>query len=146
MGSIGFISFLWWAEETNNTWLAIADAAWMTKSVTLISVILRASISLQATVTTSMLAGLMLERGEVILHHLASISSMRNSNPGPYNLAYLTLVSWFKTGCSRKQILSTVLLILLSTTTLALQFTSTALLFDIKPGLIPGYATPIELL
>ena len=47
----------------------------MTRTVALSSLVLRTSISMQASTATSMLAGLALENTQVLLLHFASVST-----------------------------------------------------------------------
>ncbi len=91
LGAVGFLWFLWKANHSNKTWHRIAVRNWITRAVALSSVVLRTSISLQASTATSMLAGLALENTQILILHLASVSAMRNANAGPYMLAWLML-------------------------------------------------------
>lgn len=101
--SCGFISFFWFADDSNTTWKLLASEDWITKALAVSSLFLRTSISLQASIATAMLASLALESSQVLLSHLASVSTMRNSNSGPYNLAWLFIspVSFRSRGWER---------------------------------------------
>ena len=56
LGPLAFLSFLWFGNWTNPTWHSIVVRDWLTRSTTLSALVLRTAISLQASVTTSMLA------------------------------------------------------------------------------------------
>ena len=138
---LGFLWFLWEANYNNKTWHRIAAKSWITRAVALSSLVLRTSMSMQASTATSMLAGLALENTQILLLHFASVSTMRNSNAGPYMLAWLMLKAFLKDPSRwHRLLLPTLILILVITSTLA-QFTSTTLLADLKPGTVPGYNT-----
>jgi hypothetical protein len=100
--------------------------------------VFRTSITLQAGVATSMLSGLAIERSEILLPWLATVSMMRSSNSGPIILAWLLRPRPRKI-CGIRSLLVPGLATLLALTTLSSQFTSTALLSDISSGLVTGY-------
>jgi len=128
VGTIGFLAFLWYGDESNPTWQKIALANWVTRSVTLAAIVLRASISLQAGVATSMLAAIILETAGVKLRDLPELSMMRFTNTGPFGLLWTY-------GKQKKYGGLAFLLIMLVFSTLAAQLSSTLLLSDvvIKP-------------
>ena len=139
LSALGFLWFLWEADHDNKTWHRIAAKSWMTRTVALSSLVLRTSMSMQASTATSMLAGLALENTQILLLHFASVSTMRNANAGPYMLSWLILKAFLKDPSRwRRALIPTLILILVITSTLA-QFTSTTLLADLKPGTVPGY-------
>jgi hypothetical protein len=138
LASAGFISFLWCAGDSNYIWRLLASNEGMTKAVAISSMIFRTSITLQAGVATSMLAGLAIERKEILLPLLATVSMMRSSNSGPIVLAWLLRPRPGKKGGIRG-LLVPGLATLLALTTLSSQFTSTALLSDISSGLVTGF-------
>ena len=141
MAALGFLWFLWVADHGNKTWHRIAAKSWITRTVALSSLVLRSSMSMQASTATSMLAGLALENTQILLLHFASVSTMRSANAGPYMLAWLMLKAFLKDRSRwHKALLPTLILILVITSTLA-QFTSTTLLADLKPGTVPGYSS-----
>ena len=139
LSALGFLWFLWEADHNNQTWHRIAAKNWMTRTVALSSLVLRTSMSMQASTATSMLAGLALENTQILLLHFASVSTMRNTNAGPYMLSWLIFKAFLKDPWRwRRALIPTLILILVITSTLA-QFTSTTLLADLKPGTVPGY-------
>ncbi|KAL8697513.1 MAG: hypothetical protein Q9224_002273 [Gallowayella concinna] len=125
-------------DHKNNTWHAIAIRDWIIRAVTLSSVAVRTSLSLQATIGTSILAGLALENTQILMLHLASVSMMRNTNAGPYTLVWLMCKAFLKDPQRWRRCLTLVLLILLAFVSLLAEFTSTALLSDMKLTPIPG--------
>lgn len=141
LSALGFLWFLWVADHGNKTWHRIAAKSWITRTVALSSLVLRSSMSMQASTATSMLAGLALENTQILLLHFASVSTMRSANAGPYMLAWLMLKAFLKDPSRwHNALLPTLILILVITSTLA-QFTSTTLLADLKPGTVPGYTS-----
>ena len=139
LGAVGFLWFLWKADHSNKTWHRIAVRNWITRAVALSSVVLRTSISLQASTATSMLAGLALENTQILILHLVSVSAMRNANAGPYMLAWLMLKAFVHDPSRWNRALLPVLVVSLVITSFLTQFTSTTLLSDLKPGTIPGH-------
>ena len=96
--------------------------------------VIRNSAAFLAGICTSIIAAIALERGIFTISKSAAASSMRYINGGPLNLL---LLFWGGVGWKRK--LSTAAFVLaLSTTAASIQFTSTVLLSDLKPGLVPG--------
>ena len=133
LSALGFLWFLWEANHDDKTRHRIAAKNWMTRTVALTSLVIRTSMSMQASAAASMLAGLALENTQILLLHFASVSTMRNTNARPYMLSWLTFKAFLK-----DPLIPTLTLILVITSTLA-QFTSTTLLADLKPGTVPGY-------
>jgi hypothetical protein len=138
LASAGFISFLWCASDSNYIWRLLASNEGMTKAVAISAMVFRTSIALQAGVATSMLAGLAIERREILLPRLATVSMMRSSNSGPMVLAWILRPHLGKI-CGIRGLLVPGLTTLLALTTLSSQFTSTVLLSDISSGLVTGY-------
>jgi general stress protein CsbA len=129
----GYITFLWFAANDNTTWKNIALAGWMTQSIAVAAVVLRTAITIQAGLASSMIAGILLEGSGVILPKLAAISLMRATFPAPFTLfihlwSNVGFQNWVPTG----------LAVVLSVTTISLQFTSTVLLADVDTGLVTG--------
>jgi len=124
LATIGFLIFLWHSDESNPTWRRLVLTNWITRSATLAAIALRASISLQAGLATSMLASLILEGPGVRLFDLPEISVMRATNNGPHALLW----SWGRQVSSGGLFL---LLIMLFVSTFAAQLSSTLLLSDI---------------
>lgn len=145
LATLCFLSFLWFGDVKNKIWQIVARKNWMTQAVSLTALAFRTAISTQAVISTSMLAGLALERGSVLTMQLASISAMRNVNNGPFYLAWLTSKALLKMDRPWKQIFLPSILILLFVTTLLCQFTSTALLSDLSLTPILGLPTSTTL-
>ncbi|KAK5637426.1 hypothetical protein RRF57_013138 [Xylaria bambusicola] len=137
LGLLSFLMFLWFGhggrESANATWVwrQIALRGWMTQSITLASLGLRFTISMQSAVCTSMLAALVLERKLTPKPNVAWFSIIRSTNDGPLKMVRMML--------SSKTLVRSVefwLLFLLAVTTLGLQFASTILLSDIVDSAI----------
>ena len=141
LAALGFLWFLWEADHSSKTWHGIAVKNWITRAVALSSLVLRTSISMQASIATSMLAGLALENTQILLLHFASVSTMRNANAGPYMLAWLMFKAFLQDPSRWRRALLPVLVLVLVITSILTQFTSTALLADLKPGTIPGHSS-----
>jgi hypothetical protein len=137
LSALAFLIFLWKADASSQLWLKIIAAGWATRSVTLASLVIRLAIAGQATICTSMLAGLVLERNGIRYSQAAAVSILRFVNAGPYNLIAPILQSF--SAFTFLSITPVLLLILLMTSTIS-QFSSTALLSDLQPIMIPGNA------
>lgn len=132
--ALGFLWFLWSSNGSNEIWRQIMVAGWLTRIITILSMIIRLSASFQGTAAASMLAAVALERGQLSISKSAAASLIRSINGGPLDLLWL-----FRGGIFLKRKRSTAVLVfgLVLTTGLS-QLTSTALLSDLKPGLVPG--------
>lgn len=106
----------------------------MTQIITLCGLALRATISFQSTVCTSMIAALVLEKRFVRRHCVAHLSVLRGSNDGPRKLVEIML----RSGASILRHAEFWLALCMILTTLALQFTSTILLSDLNDFVIVG--------
>jgi hypothetical protein len=135
LGSMAFISFLWWSKRTNTTWRKIMLADWATRSVSLSALALRTAISLQAAVATSILASYLLECHGVTLPNLAFISVTRVVNTGPWGL-FFTLSK--RLGHSTHFVIYLSILLLLCIT-FAAQFSSTILLSDLALAMVSDF-------
>lgn len=136
--ALGFLNFLWFASAKNRTWRIIASTNWMTRAVSLAALALRTAISMQAVISTSMLASVALESDMILATRLASVSTMRNINNGPLLLAGFTSKAFLERGRSLPHIFLPLVLVMLVITTVLLQFTSAALLSDLSLSPIPG--------
>ncbi|KAI4126852.1 MAG: hypothetical protein LQ338_003525 [Usnochroma carphineum] len=139
LAAMGFLWFLWAADQRNKTWHSMAARNWITRAVTLTSVAIRTSISLQATIGTSLLAGLALENTQVLMLNLASVSMMRNANAGPNMLLWLMFKAFSKDTERWRRSLLPMMVLLLATVSLLTEFTSTVLLSDLKQTTLPGH-------
>ncbi|KAI1408414.1 hypothetical protein F5Y13DRAFT_204766 [Hypoxylon sp. FL1857] len=130
---IAFLIFLWAGEgpaggqQSTRPWRQIMLRDWATRAVTLSALVLRSVAAAQASVCTSLVAALLLERRQVRLSKVAQMSVTRSVNNGPQQL----IQAIFSSRSSR-MIFNTeaLLLILLALVTLGIQFTSTILLPD----------------
>lgn len=136
----GFLAFLWFAGFDNTLWHRIMVHDWATRATSISTLVLRVAIDLSAGITASMLAAVVLESSWARLHAVAKISIMRATTPQPRQLLDLVPAilgpNWAMAGVRSVALsLATVLLVL---TTMALQFSSTLLLSDIRLGQLPG--------
>ena len=138
LASLAFLTFLWFASTNNITWHRIAMTNWMTRAVSLSALFLRTAISAQASVLTSMLAAVALEGRQVLAIQVASISSMRNANGGPFWLTYQSLLAFSKLAKRTTQMYLPITLSVLLLSTSLIQFSSTALLADLQLHPLPG--------
>lgn len=137
--SVAFISFLWFSWDNNRTMRMLARHNWTTRAITLTSLLLRSATFFQATLASSMLASLSLERTEVPLMNLPIIATMRTNSSGPFALAWYINSGLFQNFRCDHRMLVPFLAVLLSLSTFAFQFTSTVLLSDISTGFVTGY-------
>jgi hypothetical protein len=147
IGVFGFLGFLWFSNETSMTWKNIMTGGWATRVVTVSALVLRTAVDFQAAMATAMLVALLLEsRAGVRLNHLANMSPMRTGTVGPWTLAGFMMREVWHSARRYKRILNwTVLALVLLITTILLQFSSTLLLSDIKPGLLGSPEFEIQL-
>lgn len=133
--SICSLAFLWFLDADNNLWHKFATKAWINGAVTLTAQLLQYSIVLQAGVMTSIVAAILLEKGPVLAHQLAAMSTIRNVNDGPLGLAaiYLRPRQFRGKAMPWSLIIATLMLI-----TVLCQFTSTVLVSDLDLSSIPG--------
>jgi hypothetical protein len=134
LAPLAFLWYLWTSHANNEVWRRIMAEGFCTRVVTLLSMVLRTAIIFLSMACTSMLAAFILERGLLVLSKAAALSAIRYINGGPLNLL---LLFFGGTGFKRKFVTGLFVSVFLFTTILT-QFTSTALLSDIRPGLVPG--------
>lgn len=141
--AFAFITFLWkgvnattsWNDGTlSSLWRDIVVSGWATRATTLSSLVIRVAIATQAGVCTSMLAALLLEKVGVSLYVAPEVSVIRSSNTGPHHLAFTLLQGSLNSDIA--SVLTPILILM--TTALLSQFSSTALLSDIENGVIVG--------
>lgn len=142
LGVFGFLTFLWFgygskpeAADAALFWRFIALRNYFTQTVTILSIALRVVVGIQATVCTSMLAALMLEKYGAQKSLTAWLSVMRSLNDGPLKLGGLLLTKRHRVTFIRVESWLTFLLI---TITMPLQFSSTLILGDMNDFVIVG--------
>jgi hypothetical protein len=128
---VGYISFLWFAADSNLFWKNIALAGWTTRTIAIAAVVLRTSVTVQAGIASSMLAGILLEDPGIRLPKFAVFSIMRAAARTPHSLFRHTWSATFT-----KNWLFSSLAGILSITSVLLQFTSTILLADVDTGYV----------
>ncbi|KAG4436545.1 hypothetical protein IFR05_007983 [Cadophora sp. M221] len=130
---LGFLWFLWCANERIPFWRWLVLKGYVQRTVTLSSAVLRTVVAVQSSLSTSMLAALVLETLGFRLRKSAFLSIQRASGGLPFELLELRYF-WRHS----KTILC--LTISLCTTTVLAYFISTALISDLQLVSIPGYA------
>ncbi|KLU91621.1 hypothetical protein MAPG_10139 [Magnaporthiopsis poae ATCC 64411] len=136
---LAFLTFLWMTEGILGSERAPAAWRWVmlgrraTQAVTLATVVVRVAVTAQATVYTSLIAGIVLERHGVPLSMVAQFSVLRAVNDGPLRLAWLLL-----TSSPRRSALLASLTVVLFATTVAIQFSSTILVSDLDFSTLVG--------
>ncbi|TGJ84433.1 hypothetical protein E0Z10_g4302 [Xylaria hypoxylon] len=142
LGIFGFLTFLWFghgsapeAANATSLWRFIALHNYFPQTITICSVALRVAVGIQATICTSMIASLILEKHGAQKRDVAWLSIMRSLNGGPHKLGSLLLSKRSLTDLLRIETWLTFLVIVV---TLALQFSSTLLLSDINKFVILG--------
>ncbi|KIY00717.1 uncharacterized protein Z520_03382 [Fonsecaea multimorphosa CBS 102226] len=129
--SLGFLWFLWLGSDHISLWRAIIDRNWAPRFIALWSLAIRQSVSFHASAATAMLASLALEHTAVLLLNLASVSTTRNANGGPYMLVWWLWKAFRFNPRRWGTILWPLLIAILASTTALIQFTSFALLSDV---------------
>jgi hypothetical protein len=136
LGCVAFLCFLWFSDEENAFWLRIIRAGWITRSITIAALLVRWAVTTQAAICTSMVASLLLNSFQVPLPNVAAISLMRFSNTSPQSL----LISLPRLRGIRTLLLG-IIVFVMTVATFLVQFTSTALLSNVGPGLISEFRT-----
>ena len=132
LATASFLAFLWFGDPNNRVWNAIMFDGWLIRTVTILALVIRTIVASQLLICVSMLAGLVLERGQSPLPGSAAISMMRFQNSGPLGLFYrlwpaVRSSSGFALGATT---------VIIGLVAIALQFTSTALLSDVSPAFV----------
>ena len=74
---LSFLGFLWFAPVTNTLWLQIITDGWLTRTITIVSTLLRNAVAIHVGGCTSMLASVAIERGVFGLSKVAAVSALR---------------------------------------------------------------------
>ncbi|KAI0418271.1 hypothetical protein F5X98DRAFT_124301 [Xylaria grammica] len=142
LGIFAFLTFLWFGHGSNpeaadatSLWRFIALHNYFPQTITICSVALRVAVGIQATICTSMIAALLLEKYGAQKRDVAWLSIMRSLNGGPLKLGHLLLSKRPLAAFLRVESWLTFLLIAV---TLALQFSSTLLLSDMDEFVVLG--------
>ncbi|KAI1754133.1 hypothetical protein F4782DRAFT_539362 [Xylaria castorea] len=142
LGIIAFLSLLWFgygdepeAADAPWIWRYIVLNDWMTKAITILSLVLRSIVSLQVALCTSMTAALVLEKRATRKSDVAYLSISRSVSDGPRRVVQLL---FFSRSWSVLRYLELWLISLLTLVVLALQFSSTLLLSDLHDYVVVG--------
>ena len=102
--------------------------------------IVRFAIDIQAGVAAAMLAAILLESSSVCLHRVGQLSIMRATSPQPRALLEVlpAIITFDWTRDKLGSIGYSLIIVFLTVTTTALQFSSTVLLSDLSLGQLPG--------
>ncbi|KAI1414069.1 hypothetical protein F5Y13DRAFT_198003 [Hypoxylon sp. FL1857] len=140
LGTLSFLIFLWFgygptpeAADATKFWRYIMLHDYVTQTITLSSLFLRAIISSQAAVCTSMIAAVVLEKRYAQRSQVAWFSVIRSINDGPSKLVGMML-----TSISSVRHFEFWVLLLMAAVTFGLQFASTILLSDIHDFVMIG--------
>nr|KAH7311037.1 hypothetical protein BKA65DRAFT_558860 [Rhexocercosporidium sp. MPI-PUGE-AT-0058] len=129
---LGFLWFLWYANERIPFWRWLVLKGYVQRTVTLSSAVLRTVVALQSSLSTSMLAALILETLGFRLRKSAFLSIQRSNGGLPFELLEPRYF-WRHS----KTILC--LIVSLCTTTILAYFISTALISDFQLVYTAGY-------
>jgi hypothetical protein len=132
---IGFLIWLWMGNRSDGNWRRIALEDLLKQATTLSALLARAAVSALAVVSTSMIASIAIEGRGVPLEYSAMVSIARFSNSGPFTFWRLYKLKFFD------NFLLTALTVALLVTTIAAQFSSTFLLFDLGQGPVISFPT-----
>ncbi|OIW25173.1 hypothetical protein CONLIGDRAFT_83859 [Coniochaeta ligniaria NRRL 30616] len=135
---LAFLIYLWTSQEdikdnrisTSALWRRLALEGWILQAVTVSTAVMRVMLGLHTVLATSITAGIMLEKGSTPWNELCKVSLLRVSNNGPWPLLRLRIQR-------PRAIPSTVLLSVIFSTSIVLQFTSTLLVSDFHRTSIP---------
>ena len=140
--ALAFLVFLWTGEgpvpggeQAFRIWRDIMLNGQIAQAVTLTSLILRVVSASQATICTSMVAALLLERRKIPLSCVARISAMRSVNGGPRDLLQIILSQLRGLAIHTESVLLSVLFI----SAVGMQFSSTILVSDFDEASLIGY-------
>ncbi|KAL1594903.1 hypothetical protein SLS59_008453 [Nothophoma quercina] len=137
--AVGFLVFVW-AVAINSTnggslpplWRIIAERKWVSRVVTLCSIVVRVAAAAQLCVFAAIVAALILERVGASTEDLPLLSMIRCANTGPNALIW-NVVHTMGTGT---QVGYSILITVTILNALVMQFTSTLLLADLDPKYI----------
>lgn len=92
--AFGFAAFFWVASNNADrggqapfVWSQVVTSGWAPRTVTLLSVVIRTGIALQAGLMAAMLASILIETTEVRLSKIPFLSINRSINVGPSHIA-----------------------------------------------------------
>ncbi|KAJ2989436.1 hypothetical protein NUW58_g3465 [Xylaria curta] len=149
LASAAFLAFLWFGagptwegESASWVWRRIALNGWTPQATTLNALVIQTIVAAQAAVCTSMLAGVILERGSVPRDKVAHLSIMRAASEGPISIVSLALFSKKLRMIARAEFFLGLLLLL---ETAVIQFSSTILLSDMLDTNLIGDVTTVPL-
>ncbi|KAK5659442.1 hypothetical protein OQA88_643 [Cercophora sp. LCS_1] len=77
LAAMGMLSFLWFGDPTNSLWRSMVNSNWATTTVAICSEVLKQTMSFQLGLIAAMLAAMALERFEVLLPEMASVTMTR---------------------------------------------------------------------
>ncbi|KAK3348648.1 hypothetical protein B0T25DRAFT_546166 [Lasiosphaeria hispida] len=139
LASLGFLGFLWFANQTDNLWRRIASDNWMPRAIAICAEVIKQPISFSTGTLVAMMAALVLEQFDVVLPNAASVSLMRATASSGSSLLLLwhQLVTMVATRF--KNSWPTLLLVFLLSCVYGLtQAVSILLLSDLGLATIPG--------
>ncbi|KAI6090651.1 hypothetical protein F4821DRAFT_274792 [Hypoxylon rubiginosum] len=142
LAAMGFLTFLWFgygsepeAADATWAWRQIALRDWMTRTITISALVLRFVVSLQTSVSTSMIAALILEKRLTRKSDAAYLSISRGISDGPRRLIQILFSSGTWSTLFHIEIW---LITLMAIVALCLQFSSTILISDLHRFMIVG--------
>ncbi|KAL6710523.1 hypothetical protein ACN47E_008571 [Coniothyrium glycines] len=134
--AVAFLAFVWTVANNNTDgghlpplWRMIVERQWVSRVVTLCSIVIRVAAAAQLCVFAAIVAALILERVGASTEDLPLLSMIRCANTGPNALLW-NVVHTMGTGT---QVGYSTLIVLTILNALAMQFTSTMLLADLVP-------------
>ncbi|KAF2140825.1 uncharacterized protein K452DRAFT_272481 [Aplosporella prunicola CBS 121167] len=138
--SISALSFLWFGGDTNVSWRRVMIHGWVNQVITLCTLAIRLAMSTQASTAIMMLAAISLEsmaQGGVSLDQTPALSLARAVNTGPIT----SLLPFWRNLQRKRNMMVLIAVNFLACTSLLSQFTSTLLLWDVRPGPVLGFPT-----
>lgn len=134
LAAVAAISFLWFGGDANSNWRRVMIEGWIGRAVTLSSLAIRLAVVTQAGAAVAMLASISIEaKSGVALLEVPALSIARYTNTGPI----MSTVTFWR----NRNVPIFLAVAFLACTTLASQFTSTLLLWDVRSGSVLGFPT-----
>ncbi|OJD31244.1 uncharacterized protein BKCO1_5000026 [Diplodia corticola] len=138
--ALAFLCHLWVGDRNSISWRWVILNDYVGSAVALAALAIQVSVSSSGAVAVSMLSSLAMERWGVPLSQSLAISTMRYNNSGPL----LSLWSFVRQARKTHGWKAVTFCLLMAVITLAANFSSTILLFDVHPGQIHGVPEMVD--
>ena len=144
LAAVGVLWFLWVGNSQSSLWHEIIIQDWLIKTVTICSEVIKQVVTFQLGIAGAMLAALVLERFQVPLPQVASISMMR-AGSGSGKLLSLSWKRLRGKHFSINEIQLSALILLGAMILGMIQATSLVLISDVGLATVPGKSSSMDL-